>query len=370
MITGKATPEGTAAFAARFSKLPGNYRPMFGLAASSLGIGTYLGEMDRETDEMYWEAIRSAVGGGVNVIDSAVNYRFQRSERVIGAALRDLLGEGRIEREGVIVASKGGYITFDGEMPADPRAYFQEVFVKTGLIGPQDLVDNSHCMTPKYLNAMIAQSRANLGLETIDVYFLHNPEGQLAAIGRPEFMRRVRLVFELFERKVAEGEIGVYGTATWNGYRVQPGSKDYLSLQELVDVAAEVGGPNHHFKVVQLPYSLAMPEAFTTPNQKVTGEDQNLTLLEAARVLGIAVWASASLLQGRLTTRLPDAVAQALEGLHTDAQRAIQFVRSTPGVNVSLVGMSSVEHVAENLETLKHPPARFESFMKLFSKAE
>jgi len=369
MITGRATPEATAAFAARFPNLPGNFRPMFGLAASSLGMGTYLGETDRETDEMYWEAVRYVISGGVNVIDSAVNYRLQRSERVIGAAIRDLLNEGRIAREEIIVASKGGYITFDGEMPPDPRAYFQEAFVKTGLIGPQDLVDNSHCMTPKYLDAMIGQSCANLGLETLDVYFLHNPEGQLAAVGRTEFLRRVRLVFELLERKVADGVIGVYGTATWNGFRVRPDSKDYLSLQELVDLAAQVGGTNHHFKVIQLPYSLAMPEAFTMPNQKVSSEDQNLTLLEAARLLGIAVWASASLLQGRLAAGLPDMVGGAMEGLRTDAQRSIQFVRSTPGVNVSLVGMKSADHAAENLETLNHAPASFESFMKLFAKA-
>jgi aryl-alcohol dehydrogenase-like predicted oxidoreductase len=370
MITGRATPEATASFAARFTNLPGNFRPMFGLPASSLGLGTYLGETDRETDESYWEAVRSVISGGVNVIDSAVNYRFQRSERVIGAAIQSLLDQGLIRREEIIISSKGGYITFDGEMPADPRAYFQEHFVKTGLIGPQDLVDNSHCMTPKYLAAMIEQSRSNLGLDTIDVYFLHNPEGQLAAVGRAEFLRRVRLVFELLERKAADGAIGVYGTATWNGYRVRPDSKDYLSLQELVNLAVEVGGSNHHFKAVQLPYSLAMPEAFTTPNQKIDGEDQALTLLEAARVLEVAVWASASLLQGRLTARLPEVVANALGGLRTDAQRSIQFVRSTPGVNVALVGMKSADHVAENLETLRHSPASFESFMKLFAKAE
>ncbi len=369
MIKGKATPAGTASYAGRFTNLPGNFRSMFELAASSLGIGTYLGEMDHETDEMYREAAKIAVAGGVNVIDSAVNYRFQRSERSIGAAIGEMVDTGGVKREEVIVSSKGGYITFDGEMPADPREYFAREFVKTGLIGPGDLVENSHCMTPRYLDAMIDKSRANLGLETIDVYFLHNPETQVAAVGRTKFMRGVRLVFELLEGKVGEGAIGVYGTATWNGFRVRPDSADYLSLQELVDLAAAVGGPNHHFKVIQLPYSLAMPEAFITPNQKVNGEDGMLSPLEAARALGVAVWASASLLQGRLTARLPEVVANAMDGLRTDAQRSIQFVRSTPGVNVALAGMKTAAHVAENLETLKRPPAPFESLMKLFTKA-
>src|SRR5579875_324574 len=369
MIKGKATPAATASYAGRFMGLPGNFRKMGELAASSLGMGTYLGEMDRETDEMYRKAAKLAIGGGVNVIDSAVNYRFQRSERSIGAAIKELIDAGSVKREELIVASKGGYITFDGEMPANPREYFERAFVQTGLIGPGDLVDNSHCMTPRYLAAMLEQSRANLALETIDVYFLHNPESQAAAVGRTEFMRRMGLAFELLEGKVREGAIGVYGTATWNGYRVRPNSTDYLSLQELVDLAASIAGPNHHFKVIQLPYSLAMPEAFTLQNQSIRGEQQMLSVLEAARALRVAVWASASLLQGRLTARLPTVVADAMEGLRTDAQRSIQFVRSTPGVNVALVGMKSAAHVAENLETLKRPPAPFESFMKLFTKA-
>jgi aryl-alcohol dehydrogenase-like predicted oxidoreductase len=369
MIKGKATSTGTASYAARFTNLPGNFRPMFELAASSLGMGTYLGEMDGETDDAYREAAKIAVVGGVNVIDSAVNYRFQRSERSIGAAINELIEAGRVKREELIVASKGGFITFDGEMPANPREYFDRVYVKTGLIGPGDLVDNSHCMTPRYLEAMLELSRTNLALETIDVYFVHNPEGQLAAVGRTEFMRRMRLAFELLERKAAEGVIGVYGTATWNGYRVGTDSADYLSLQDLVDLAAEVGGANHHFKVIQLPYSLAMPEAFTSHNQTVSAENEMISLLEAARVLGIAVWASASLLQGRLTARLPEVVANAMDGLSTDGQRSIQFVRSTPGVNVALVGMKTAAHVIENLETLKRPPASLDSFMKLFTKA-
>jgi aryl-alcohol dehydrogenase-like predicted oxidoreductase len=369
MIKGKALSSATASYAARFPHLPGNYRSMFELAASSLGMGTYLGEMDEETDEMYRQAAKAAISGGINVIDNAVNYRFQRSERSVGAAIAELIEAGQVKRPELIVSSKGGYITFDGAMPDNPREYFDRAFVQTGLIGPGDLVDNSHCMAPRYIAAMLDQSRANLGLETIDVYFLHNPESQAAAVGRAEFKRRLRLVFELLETKVSEGAIGVYGAATWNGFRMRPDSPDYLSLQEIVDLAAEIAGRNHHFKVVQLPYSLAMPEAFTTPNQKVRGEDQMISFLEAARAMGIAVWASASLLQGRLTARLPPVVADAMAGMRTDAQRSIQFVRSTPGVNVALVGMKNVAHVEENLETLKHPPAPFESLMKLFTKA-
>jgi len=365
MLQNRASAEATAAYARRFPTMPSHFRAMAGLTGSSIGIGTYLGDNDERTDRSYQEAIEAALIGGINVIDTAVNYRFQRSERAVGRAISRLVASGQIKREEIIVATKGGYITFDGDVPPNPRAWFEDTYVKTGIIGRGELIEGSHCMAPRYLETMIETSRANLSLETIDIYYLHNPEAQLPIVGRDEFNRRVRQAFELFERKVAEGKIGIYGTATWNGFRGDPRDKDYLSLQELIKIAAEVGGPEHHFKVIQLPYNLAMPEALTHSNQAIPGGQGSI--LDAAMRMGVAVWASASLLQGRLAHNLPEILGTAMEGLATDAQRALQFVRSTPGVEVALVGMKSAAHVRENLEVAKRTPASEEAFAKLFN---
>ncbi len=364
MLKNRATAEATAAYAGRFKILPSHFRPMFGLTGSSIGVGTYLGDESEEDDRGYEEAIKAALLGGINVIDTAVNYRFQRSERAVGRAIAELVAAGKVKREEIIVATKGGYVTFDGGMPADPRAYFENAYIKTGIIEPGELVEGSHCMAPQYLETMLEMSRTNLGLETIDIYYLHNPESQLPAVGREEFYRRIHRAFEFLEASVREGKIGIYGVATWNGFRGDPKSKDYLSLQNLVRIATEVGGSEHHFKIIQLPYNLAMPEALTHSNQALA--DGQGTTLDAARRIRVAVWASASLLQGRLAGNLPAIVAEAMEGMGTDAQRSIQFVRSTPGIDVALVGMKSVAHVRENLETAKRAPAPIEAFMKLF----
>ncbi len=364
MLKARASAEATAAYACRFPMLPAHFRPVLGLSVSSIGIGTYLGGQSESDDRGYEEAVKAALLGGVNLIDTAVNYRFQRSERAISRAIADLVASGQARREEIVVATKGGYITFDGDMPPNPRAHFEDTYVKTGIIRAGELVEGSHCMAPRYLEAMVELSRANLGLETIDVYYLHNPESQLPAVGRQEFNRRIRQAFELLEAKVSEGKIGVYGTATWNGYRGDPNDADYLSLEELVRIAVEVGGTEHHFKVIQLPYNMAMPEALTHSNQAV--EAGQGSILDAAGRMGIAVCASASLLQGRLAGRLPPIVAEAMEGLETDAQRALQFVRSTPGVDVALVGMKSPAHVRENLATARRAPARLDQLMKLF----
>jgi aryl-alcohol dehydrogenase-like predicted oxidoreductase len=195
MLKGRATAEATASYAKKFPALPGNFRPMLGVSASSIGIGTYLGDPDDETDRAYEAAIKAALRGGINLIDTAVNYRFQRSERNIGAVIGELVAAGELKREDVIVATKGGYVTFDGTVPPDPRGWFAEHFIKTGIVAPGDLVDGSHCMTPRYISAMLEQSHANLGLETIDIYYVHNPETQLEALDRKEFQKRITTIF-------------------------------------------------------------------------------------------------------------------------------------------------------------------------------
>jgi aryl-alcohol dehydrogenase-like predicted oxidoreductase len=344
---------------------PEHFRPRHGLALSSIGLGTYLGHWDEATDKMYQEAIARALEIGCNVIDSAINYRFQRSERCIGSAIKQLIDAGGLSRDEVVVATKGGFFPFDNEPPRDPRRWIAENLIDTGAARHEDMVD-SHCMSPSYLRNQLARSLENLGLDTIDIYYVHNPETQLEGVDRDEFTRRMHAAFEFLERAAEEGQIQLYGTATWNGYRNPAGASDHLSISEMERIAREVAGQNHRFRVVQLPYNLAMPEALTVANQTVDGE--RLSMLEASTRLGITIMCSASIFQARLAQNLPPNIAEAMHGLSTDAQRAIQFVRSTPGVTTALVGMSTRSHVEENLTTAHLAPAPLEDFLKLFSE--
>ena len=369
LISGGATAEGTKRYAERVAgrAAPGHFRDLDGVTVSTVGLGTYLGREDAETDVAYQDAIVRALELGINVIDTAVNYRHQRSERAVRTALATAFARGLARRDEVVVATKGGYIPFDGGVPRDPRAWFTATYLEAGIIEPGDVVGGSHCMTPRYLADQIGRSRANLGLETLDVYYLHNPEAQLEEVDRPEFLARVRAAFEALEQAVRDGKIRRYGTATWNGYRADPGGPGYLSLEELVAAARDVGGPDHHFKVIQLPYNLAMPEAFVRANQAVRGALVPLT--EAAKRLGVFVVASASVYQGQLARNLPPMVATLLPGLATDAQRALQYVRSTPGIGTALVGMKSAAHVEENAGVAAVPPQSWAEFQRFFTAA-
>ncbi|MEW6125588.1 MAG: aldo/keto reductase [Acidobacteriota bacterium] len=362
-----ATAAGTQKYVERMNgtAATNHFRRQQNLCLSSIGLGTYLGHWDDATDKMYVESIKRAIELGCNVIDSAINYRFQRSERAIGAALKQLFDAGKASRDEIIIATKGGYFPFDGEPPTDARGWIMENLINTGAAQVSDIVAGSHCMSPSYLENQLSQSLKNLGLETIDVYYIHNPETQLDGVSRNEFLNRLRAAFEFLEQAVSDGRIQFYGVATWNGFRQPQQARGYLSLAELVEIAEDLAGEAHHFRVIQLPHNLAMPEALTADNQPLDGE--TVPPLIAAEKLGLTVMCSASMMQSRLAQGLPPFVAEAFDNLHTDAQRAIQFVRSTPGVTTALIGMSQRSHVEENLMVAKMPPAPIEDFMKLFS---
>jgi aryl-alcohol dehydrogenase-like predicted oxidoreductase len=327
MPVNRATPEGTARYRERFGDR--DFRREQGLTLSSLGIGTYLGNADSTTDVSYTNAVVRAVELGCNVIDSAANYRFQRSERSIGAALKTL-GDRGFAREELVVCTKGGYLPFDGAPPRNVREYVNETFVKPGIASFEDFVGGSHCMTPPYLQSQLDQSLRNMGVECVDVYYIHNPESQLGHVSTQEFYSRLKLAFERLEQNRAEGKLAFYGVATWNGFRATADSGHHHSLVRMIELAREIGGEGHGFRFIQLPFNLAMPEAMTTANETLDSEP--MTVVAAAKRLGVTVIASASLLQGRI-----------------DPRAAIQSARSAEGITTALIGMSRVEHVEENL---------------------
>src|SRR6185369_14201394 len=129
-LSGYATTEGTLRYRKRLAQhaTKDHFRTRHSLEISSIGIGTYLGKPDDATDDRYTEAIRRAVELGSNVVDTAANYRFQRSERAIGRALEQLAQNG-FPRDEVIVCTKGGYLPFDGAPPRNVREYIQQQFV-------------------------------------------------------------------------------------------------------------------------------------------------------------------------------------------------------------------------------------------------
>jgi aryl-alcohol dehydrogenase-like predicted oxidoreductase len=314
---------------------------------SSLGLGTYLGAATDAADAAYTAAARTFFAAGGNVFDTAANYRNGRSERALGAAFQGL------PRDDFFVSTKAGYIpTPEENSDETSRAWFHRVLEGPGILAVEDLVDGCHALTPRYLAHQLDISRAALGLETLDLFHLHNPEQQLVHLGVEPFYAMIGRAFEACEGFVAAGKIRAYGVATWNGFRVPPGQAGHLSVARLLEAAVLARGRDHHFRWIQLPLNLAMPEAYLAPTQLLDGTA--MTPLEAAQASGLSVQTSASIMQARILGQLPDGFAEAL-GLHTPAQAALQFTRSCPGVTVALCGMGHPAHAAENAAVLAVP---------------
>ncbi|HEX9678448.1 aldo/keto reductase [Nitrososphaera sp.] len=368
MLKGFATPDGTRKYmesAVAAGKPKEHFRTFDGLHLSSIGMGTYLGDLTQKDDEAVENAVYNSVkSGAINVIDTAINYRAMKSEKSIGSALLRLESEG-ISRDRVFISTKNGYITNDGDFPGvDVMEYMYKMYISTGVITADDISSGYNVMNPAYLAKCIDRSLANMHLSTIDLVYVHNAfESWHSDVSREKFMEMLARAFEVYEQYRKQGKLRYYGMATWTCFRVPPESNEYLSLQDAVKVAESVGGKDHGFRFIQLPYNLAYSEALLLKNQQA-GADVNLTILQAAVKLGIGVFTSIPLFQGRLLrSQIPD-----YPGAKDSISRLLQLVRSSPAVIAPLVGQKRPEHVQENLKVADAPPltkAEFEQAMKV-----
>lgn len=346
-----ASKEGTERFKKKHKKHihPDKFHLLQDLNVSALALGTYLGNYDDQTDKLYEEAVGYVLQQGVNIFDTAINYRCQRSERAIGRAVNKLVDAKKIQRDEIVIATKGGFIPFDSEPAANIESYIKKNWIEAGIMAEEDIVSSCHCMHPAFLQNQIDQSLVNLQLDAIDIYYLHNPEMQLPAVGAEVFYRRLEEAFGLLEENVKKGKIQYYGLATWTAFREPKEVQEAVSLPKVMEMATKVGGDNHHFRALQLPYSMAMLEAISIHGQNYEGKPY--PILPVASFYGLSVMISAPLLQSQLLN-LPSSITQRIPGDLKMAQKALQFVSSTPAVTAALVGMKQKEHIDEDLKVL------------------
>ena len=363
MISGFATPEGTKKFAQNSDVNQDNFKEFENLTLSNVGIGTYLGDPDARTDQLVSEAVKQSILSGVNVVDTAINYRAQKAERSVGQAISELIQENNITRDQIFVSTKNGYVTNDGDVQLGFWEYVKQEYTDKGVVKEGDITSGYHCMTSTYLSDQLDRSLKNLDLECVDLMYLHNGiEGQIKDVSKEQFLKNLESVFELYEQKRDEGKIKFYGMATWECFRVPTDNPQYLSLEDIVNMAKKTGGENHGFKFIQLPFNLYYDQALLGKTQTI--QNNPVSVLESATRLGIGVFTSVPLMQGRL---LQPGVMPEFSDLKPSL-RALQFIRSSPGVIAPLVGQKSAEHVTENLEVMKIPPYSDEEFLGLVKK--
>jgi aryl-alcohol dehydrogenase-like predicted oxidoreductase len=194
-------------------------------------------------------------------------------------------------------------------------------------------------------------------LSTIDLVYIHNAfESWHEDVDRKTFSEMLARAFSLYEEYRKAGKLRYYGMATWTCFRTPKESREHFSLEDAVKIAQQAGGKDHGFRFIQLPYNLAYSEALLLKSQTVGGQD--MTILEAAEKLGIGVFTSAPLFQGRLLrAQIPD-----YAGVTDPVAKLVQIMRSSPAVVAPLLGQKKPEHVQENLKVADVPPLTKEQF--------
>jgi|GEM_PF-97547 len=327
VLTGKATPEATAAVALRHPEWAESYRALgrTALVCSGAGFGTY--RVHRSV-QAHRAALAEAIRMGVNIIDTSSNYAGGNSERMIGEVLSGLttpqpttpqpppLGRGGgVSREEIIVVSKGGYIQgelFD-EMQRRANAAHADYSAGSEL---SELVRHSeglwHSIHPDFLRDQITDSLERLQLETIDVYLLHNPEyyiewalkeGSPPGDVRDEYNRRIKQAFTYLESEVERGRIQFYGISS-NTFPKPEDSADRTSVEIGWQSAEEIAGDAHHFGVIEFPLNIFEPGAVIERNQRHGTE----TLLDycAEKNLGVLTNRPLNAIAGKQLIRLAD----------------------------------------------------------------
>jgi aryl-alcohol dehydrogenase-like predicted oxidoreductase len=363
-IKGFASSEGTKKFrdnAIKKGKSYLHFKEFDDLILSSIGMGTYLGDLSKEDDIDIENALYESVKShAINVIDSAINYRAMKSEKSIGRSITRLVNDGIISRDEIFVSTKNGYITNDGDYPMlDVWEYIQRMYISTGIIKAEDISSGYNVLNPGYIEKCIERSRFNLKLDTLDLVYIHNAfESWNQDVSKNKFFDMLAKVFEVYEKFRSKNKIRYYGMATWTCFRVGEENKEYLSLDEVYNIAKSIGGVDHGFRFIQLPYNLAYSEALFLKNQNV-GNEKKLTILEAAKRLKIGVFSSVPLLQGKLIqTKIPNYS----ETLTDPIMKLLQIIRSSPSIIAPLIGQKKMDHVNKNNKISEIPPLSEEEF--------
>ena len=206
-LSGHATEEGTTKYSNRNKSEvhSEHFRNLYytNLKVSSIGLGTYVGAPDDLTDFYMYNAVKSAVqSGGVNLIDTAINYRYMKSERAVGKAIKTLCSKYDYDRSEFVICSKIGYVPEDADNGKRSHSFVQSL-VEENRISVEDVIFDDkkrpvHCMHPEFLREKLNVSLANLELDTLDILYLHNVVESQAALLPPElFEERLAKAFEI-----------------------------------------------------------------------------------------------------------------------------------------------------------------------------
>jgi len=304
---------------------------------SRLGLGTHLGDVTPEFCQKQQEAIRYALCHGMNIVDTAINYRGNIAEKDVGNAISELIRTGQKRREDIFIASKAGLLYGDITQKRNPKKYFEEVLEPAGLLWSDYSRKGGlyQTLNPKHFEIALEKSLNNLQIETLDAHYIHIPEITFANYGDELFYQQLETLFVWYENKIAAGKLRSYGMALEFTTLEPEESKWCFSIERVHELAKKAGNGHSHLRFIQLPYSILYPGALTHKTQIIEG--QHISMIEACHDLGLTVVGS-----------MPYAMGQGFDKF--TAPEMLRF--ALDGADIVNIGSSNIEHISEALEQL------------------
>ena len=308
---------------------------------SRLGFGLYNGSETDETDEALLGVMRLALERGIRSFDCAPCYRNLRSENLLGK----IVSENPSVR--LFISTKGGFVPFDFSKGMEAEKKFIDNLIRRGLIRDH-LFDHRYfqCFDPIYLEFRLNETLRILGVHSVDVYYIHNPEYLLSRFGKDSFLAIMDGVFKWLKGHIEKGKIKAIGVASWTGFYNKEFSHclqvgDFIELAVSHDIVS-------FFKYIQVPYNLSNTDGIAKKTQLLNGELKSL--FRACHESNISVITSAPLNQGRLVHYPIPSKMRLMVGDMSNVGICLNFIFSSPGVSGVLVSTSSKKHLKEVLE--------------------
>jgi len=323
---------------------------------SKIGIGTYLGEPNQSVDDKIYNVITKAINHGINLIDTAPNYRCERSEKVIGKILE------KYNREKIIISTKVGFLPFDNNLSRNYDEYFQSKFIDSGIIPKDGVYGDWQSFHPDYIDWQLNQSLKRLNTDYIDIYYLHNPDELLEFMEEDRFYSIIYDAFKFLDKMITLGKIKYIGISTWTGFLM---GDNYLDLNKIIEISREALSSDN-FKFIQVPYNLAMTDYLTKKTQLDIGSNDFFSLMYLAESNSIDVITSAPLYHGKLIEiKFPKTLKNILNDTTTNAELSLRFSMSNPGSNSILLGVTDLSHLDEAISLLGKDLIHIDDYSKI-----
>ena len=342
MIIGSATKQKTKLFSDNFTSCSPDFYSLDhnNLTLSSIGVGMYKGDNSLAGDKSWEQSLIESIKSGINVFDTAIRYRNQRSEKILGKVLTNLISAKKLKREEVFICTKGGLIGI-------PVGYIEEEYIQDIVLGKwkirrNEIYKNIHCLSLSFLKKQFAISLENLNLSTFDCYFLHNPELAIGIKNKKEFYILLKNIFTWLEDEREKGRLNYYGIASWNGFRRRKNSRLFLDIDKIIKIAERVGGVDHGLRYIEAPLSIGMPYLANCSSVSEKINLQNINFINYLNEKGINLFTSASTYEGKIESLLKFIDVYPLIGKKDSKEDDIPTNISLPISENSLIQMMEV----------------------------